>query len=209
MKRNIVSGAVALLITVGLFLTYGGRFLVYKREVPTTGRTVIISLMGSLPDRTMETREAYTGVRDARILFVSPVDPHKRFLDSIGVPVGSSAHVFSLALQKLGVPGKDIAYLRGPASSTMDEADLTARALKRDSSVTNVVLVTSSHHARRAYLIFRDRYEKAGLGITINVSPSRYTGFDPSGWYRRKQDAVWVSTEWMKLTYYFLIDRYH
>ena len=193
---------------VSLFLVFGGRFLVYSKAVPVEGRTVVVPLMGSLPDRSLQTMESYRQLPDAKVMFVSPIEPFKVFLDSLGVPVTNSASVFSLALQRMGVPGTDIAYLRGPARSTQDEADIMARAIRRDSLVRCVVLVTSSYHSRRAYWIFRDRFEKAGLDITINVSPSRYTDFNPSGWAKRKSDAVLVATEWMKMTYYFFVGQF-
>jgi uncharacterized SAM-binding protein YcdF (DUF218 family) len=208
MKKKIVFSALVLLIMVSLFLVYGGRFLIYKKSVPVAGKVAIIPLMGSLPDRSLQAAELYHAVPEAQVVFVSPIEPNKVFLDSLGLPVSHSAAVFRMALLRMGVPGSDIAYLRGPANSTQDEADLMARALKRDGEVRSVVLVTSSYHSRRAYWIFRDRFKKAGLDITINVSPSRYTDFNPVMWWRRKNDASVVVTEWLKIIYYVLIGQF-
>ena len=208
MKKKIVFSALIMLVMVSLFLVFGGRFLVYKKVVPGEGRTVVIPLMGSLSDRSLETVDLYHASADAKVMFVSSIEPNKDFLDSLGVPVNTSASVFRLALEKMGVPGEDIAYLRGPAASTQDEADMMARAIRRDSLVKRVVVVTSSYHSRRAYWIFKDRFEKAGLDITINVSPSRYTDFTPSPWFRRKSDAVLVVNEWLKMIYYFFVGQF-
>jgi uncharacterized SAM-binding protein YcdF (DUF218 family) len=98
--------------------------------------------------------------------------------------------------------------LRGPATSTMDEADRIAAYVKADAKVKRVVIVTSSFHSRRAFRIFRDRFEKAGVRITINVSPSRYTDFNPVIWWRRKSYASIVVTEWLKIFYYVLIGQF-
>ena len=40
--------------------------------------------------------------------------------------------------------------------------------------------------------ILRDWFGKAGLKLTINVSPGRYNGCNSSGWYLRNPDAVWI-----------------
>lgn len=196
------------MLMLGLFLRYGGRFLIYRHITNTEGHTLIVPLMGSLPDRTREAVNLFAETPSGAVVFVQPINPEKHFLDSIGVPVVSTAEKFRNVLVKLGIPGEKVQYLRGPAASTVEEADLMARFLQGKTAVKRIVLVSSSFHSRRAYRIFRDRFEKAGLDITINVAPSRYTDFNPVHWYSRKADAVIVVTEWLKMIYYVLIGQF-
>lgn len=191
-----------------LFLIYGGRFLVYKHITPTEGRTIIVPLMGGMPDRSLEAAKQFSETKGAELLFVAPIDPEKYFMDSLGITMASTAENFRKVMVRLGIPPQKLRYLRGPATSTMDEADLLARYLGTDSSVKRVIVVSSAFHSRRAYRIFRDRFEKAGVPATINIAPSRYTDFNPESWYRRKQDAVFVVTEWLKILYYHLIGQF-
>jgi uncharacterized SAM-binding protein YcdF (DUF218 family) len=207
-RRLFIACSIIGISILSLFLIYGGRFLIYKKSSPVVGKSVIVVLMGSLPDRALETARVYKEKPGASVLYVSPIDPAKHFLDSINVPIPSTAKSFHDALLNLNVKGQDIVYLRGPGFSTQDEAFYISRYLKQDSTIGEVLIVSSSFHSRRAYLVFQDRFEKAGLKITINVSPSRYTDFNPNYWYTRKADAAVVATEWMKLIYYLFVGQF-
>ena len=209
MKRRLfIACSLIVFSIVILFLIYGGRFLIYSKSSAARGRTVIVALMGSLPDRALETAKIYHNKPGSSVIFVSPIDPAKQFLDSLHIPIPSTAESFRNALVSMKVNGHDIVYLRGPGSSTQDEAEDISTYLQKDSTIGEVVIISSSYHTRRAYFIFRNRFRKAGLNITINVSPSRYTDFNPRHWYARKGDAAIVATEWMKLSYYFFIGQF-
>lgn len=207
-SRKIWIGSAVFLLMLGLFLIFGGRFLVYKKVSPIEGETLIVPLMGGLPDRSLEAAALFRETGQASLLFVAPIDPEKYFMDSLSIPIASTAEQFRKVMIRLGVPPEKVNYLRGPATSTMDEADQVAAYLRSVGTVKRVVVVTSSFHSRRAFRIFKDRFEKAGVHITINVSPSRYTDFNPIKWWRRKNDASVVVTEWLKITYYFLIGQF-
>lgn len=206
-KKIWIWSAVCLLM-MGLFLMFGGRFLVYRSIIPSQEETLIVPLMGGLPDRSLEAAAVYHEANRATLLFVAPIDPEKHFMDSLSIPMVSTAEQFRKVMIQLGVPPQKVHYLRGPATSTMDEADRIAGYLRSNPVVKRVVIVTSSFHSRRAYRIFRDRFEKAGVRITINVSPSRYTDFNPVIWWRRKSDASVVVTEWLKIFYYVFIGQF-
>lgn len=207
-RRKIWIWSAVWLLMLGLFLISGGRFLVYRELNPSDEETLIVPLMGGLPDRSLEAAAVFRETKQATVLFVAPIDPEKHFMDSLAIPTSSSAEQFRKVMIQLGVPPQKVAYLRGPATSTMDEADKVAAYLRANAQVKRVVIVTSSFHSRRAFRIFRDRFEKAGVRITINVSPSRYTDFNPVIWWRRKNDASFVITEWLKIMYYVLIGQF-
>lgn len=207
-RRKIWIWSAVWLLMLGLFLISGGRFLVYRELNPSDEETLIVPLMGGLPDRSLEAAAVFRETKQATVLFVAPIDPEKQFMDSLAIPTSSSAEQFRKVMIQLGVPPQKVAYLRGPATSTMDEADKVAAYLRANAQVKRVVIVTSSFHSRRAFRIFRDRFEKAGVRITINVSPSRYTDFNPVIWWRRKNDASFVITEWLKIMYYVLIGQF-
>ena len=207
-RRKIWIWSAVLLLILGLFLIFGGRFLVYRQVTPVNGETLIVPLMGSLPDRSLEAAAVFRETNQAALLFVAPIDPEKHFMDSLSIPMASTADQFRKVMTQIGVPAQKVNYLRGPATSTMDEADRVAAYVKADAKVKRVVIVTSSFHSRRAFRIFRDRFEKADVRITINVSPSRYTDFNPVIWWRRKSDASIVVTEWLKIIYYVLIGQF-
>lgn len=207
-RRKIWIWSAVWLLMLGLFLISGGRFLVYRELNPSDEETLIVPLMGGLPDRSLEAAAVFRETKQATVLFVAPIDPEKHFMDSLAIPTSSSAEQFRKVMIQLGVPPQKVAYLRGPATSTMDEADKVAAYLRSNAKVKRIVIVTSSFHSRRAFRIFRDRFEKAGVRITINVSPSRYTDFNPVIWWRRKNDASVVITEWLKIMYYVLIGQF-
>lgn len=207
-RRKIWIWSAVWLLMLGLFLISGGRFLVYRELNPSDEETLIVPLMGGLPDRSLEAAAVFRETKQATVLFVAPIDPEKHFMDSLAIPTSSSAEQFRKVMIQLGVPPQKVAYLRGPATSTMDEADKVAAYLRANAQVKRIVIVTSSFHSRRAFRIFRDRFEKAGVRITINVSPSRYTDFNPVIWWRRKNDASVVITEWLKIMYYVLIGQF-
>ena len=207
-RRKIWIWSAVWLLMLGLFLIFGGRFLVYRELNSSDEETLIVPLMGGLPDRSLEAAAIFRETKQATVLFVAPIDPEKHFMDSLAIPTSSSAEQFRKVMIQLGVPPQKVAYLRGPATSTMDEADKVAAYLRANAQVKRIVIVTSSFHSRRAFRIFRDRFEKAGVRITINVSPSRYTDFNPVIWWRRKNDASVVITEWLKIMYYVLIGQF-
>ncbi len=208
MKRRLFTTIFLLVFLGGLFLVYGGRFLVYRKSQPSTGNTLIVPLMGRVKDRALECAEVFKTRPGATVLFVTPVDSERRFYDSLQITVPRPAAHFTEVLVRLGVPAERISYLKGPASSTQDEARAIFSYLSKDTSIHEVILVTSSYHSRRAFIIFTDEFRKSGKKVTINISPSRYSDFNPNGWYTRKADAVLVTTEWTKYVYYLIIGQF-
>jgi hypothetical protein len=54
-RRLFIACSIIGISILSLFLIYGGRFLIYKKSSPVVGKSVIVVLMGSLPDRALET----------------------------------------------------------------------------------------------------------------------------------------------------------
>ncbi|KAF0201127.1 MAG: hypothetical protein FD170_2893, partial [Bacteroidetes bacterium] len=109
---------------------------------------------------------------------------------------------------ELGIPADSITLLPGGARSTAMEAQVISKYLKRTGNIDTLLVVTSPAHTRRAVMIFRNTFRKAGLDVTVIACPTRYNSFQGKGWYKRKEDVQAVLFEYLKLTSFMFIERY-
>ena len=88
-----------------------------------------------------------------------------------------------------------------PASSTAEEAG-QVRRLAIAESFSNLIVVTSPQHSRRAWIAFRPMLDH---GITVTIRPSRFSGFEPESWWKMHRYARQVVLEYMKILWYLWI----
>jgi uncharacterized SAM-binding protein YcdF (DUF218 family) len=124
-------------------------------------------------------------------VFEDPPDPVDRELIRRGAPYYDAAGLSLRQLNTLGVTS--VAVIRRSISGTTDEAALLPRWCS-DNGYHSVLVITSPDHARRA----RRTLQRAmrGSGVTLLVRASRYSEFDPDGWW---QTRVGVRTELVEL----------
>jgi uncharacterized SAM-binding protein YcdF (DUF218 family) len=88
-----------------------------------------------------------------------------------------------------------------PGKATIDEA-VMVRAMVREENIRSVILVTSPTHCRRAWLTFRNVLGEDN--VRIMMRPSRYSDFEPEGWWKERKSTREVIIEYQKLIYYAL-----
>lgn len=178
-----------------------------KKSVDNNSQ-LIYFLVGSLKDRILAINDLFQKNPKVKILYGKTKDTDLKFLDSLGVDICRDTDKIKAALIALGIPEQQILPLEAQTRSTIDEAELLRDYLKQHDKVNNITLVTSSYHTRRAYLIVKDRLDELNRDITINVYPSPYTTTNLKQWWRKKEDAVDVCTEYMKLLSFYTWERW-
>lgn len=107
-------------------------------------------------------------------------------------------------LQQQGVPDESIIVIpvEGGVTSTRDEAK-TLRQYINAHNVTEVILVTSAFHTRRARWIFNK--ELNGSGTTLRVSAAPHWEYDQTNWWQDERGLIAFANEYIKLVYYFAV----
>jgi uncharacterized SAM-binding protein YcdF (DUF218 family) len=123
------------------------------------------------------------------------------------------AHIISNTIQarnaaiSLGIPAASITILPGDAQSTQQEALIVREYLSKTPVIHTLLLVTSAEHTRRASIIFTKAFSKSGLQVKVYSSPSKYTYFRATGWWKHKEEIQAVLGEYVKLLNFWLLDR--
>ena len=102
---------------------------------------------------------------------------------------------------QLGIPHEAIVIPERIHGSTAAEA-ITLRELAARHDWHRVIIVSSRYHLRRAGFAFRR--ELQGTDIQIVMRSTRYEGFEPSQWWRRRADIREIVAELPRLVAYGL-----
>src|SRR5262249_18168035 len=108
------------------------------------------------------------------------------------------------ALVGLGVPGAAIHTLAGRAFSTVSEARTIARYVCKR-RLRSVIVVTSPWHTHRARLILA---QALGPDVRLTMRPAPAALFPADRWWANRRAAKDVLTEYEKLAYYWLVQRW-
>jgi hypothetical protein len=87
------------------------------------------------------------------------------------------------------------------------EAEIVRDYLVTRSDTDTLLVVSSSHHTRRAYQIFRAAFHGAGLQVAVRCCPSSYTNFNAQKWWKSRDDIQDVVLEYMKLVNFMLFEK--
>ncbi|HXK59317.1 MAG TPA: YdcF family protein [Acidobacteriota bacterium] len=162
----------------------------------------IVVLGGAVPDRPLEARDLYREKKSPQIILICERrGPWLEDLDELGIHVPGDCDLRRQVLEKQGVPPEAIVQIPAEVTSTWEEAVAFAQ-YAADNGIKSAVVVTSKYHARRSYLNFTRAC--AGQGIEIYMKPSKYCLFDPSGWWRERDQLKRVYIETANLTAYYL-----
>ena len=182
-----------------------GGYLV-KRNLPPHADAIVV-LMGSFPERVLEAYDLWSsGLADWIIIVEESMGPFSR-LEERGVNIISNSGQAVKSLMELGVPEDSIILLPGDARSTVDEAVAVRKYLDSANSADTLVLVSSPAHLRRASMIFRAALKEESNAMYIGTAPSKYSGFNPDKWWRRKEDIQTVMSEFVKIGSFRLFER--
>lgn len=206
MKRKYIIAVLLLLLVVLVFIVPRmGNFLV--ADDPQERGTVVV-LMGSIPDRILETADVYDEGYAERVVFVhSYMNGYDKLVER-DVTIPGHADISKMAVMELGIPENMIVLLDGVARSTRDEAVSVKEYLRENKEVTRILLVTSSYHSRRSKLIFSNVLRDLDRDVEVLARPSKYDDFDAENWWKKREDAKRVVLEYLKLGYFYLWERF-
>ncbi len=118
-----------------------------------------------------------------------------------GAEVLDSTEMARRSFIYFGIAPEALQFTGGEATSTFEEAEATLEWMKaagRDS----MILVTSTYHMRRAYVIFRLVFR--GSGIEIYPVTARNPIYHPEAWWRYERDVKRVLEEYVSLAFNLL-----
>jgi len=167
----------------------------------------IVFLMGSLPDRVLQTADLYEQDLAELVLIVEASSGAGKALEARGVKLISETTQVCDALIALGIPQEHIIVLPGYATSTQMEATIVRDYVLNRSGLDSLILVTSPFHTRRAAKIFRYAFRKASRPVSIFSSPSSYTELDAEKWWRNREMVQRVIMEYMKLANFVFFEK--
>ncbi|MCP4309954.1 MAG: YdcF family protein [Bacteroidetes bacterium] len=207
MKKTIYKLVVVILILV---LAAGscrkaGEWLV-KADEPEYADAMIM-LMGSISDRVLETADLYHARVAGKVWIVKEGMGASRMLEERGVQITSTTTQVRRALVELGIPADRIVILPGGATSTQMEAEIVRDYLFTLEGIDTLLVVSSSHHTRRANMIFKAALSTQEEPISVMCSPSRYTDFNAGKWWKSREDIQDVVLEYLKITNFVLFEK--
>ena len=106
-------------------------------------------------------------------------------------------------LLRLGVPASAIKIVPQPVSGTYQEA-LLLREYAQGSHLSSLLIVTSSHHSRRALWTFSRVFRSTEIKIGLLELPSSLESFGSKSWWFHIRGWREVALEYPKLAYYWL-----
>ncbi len=103
-------------------------------------------------------------------------------------------------LIRRGIPATKIVTLQGASNSTMSDAMALDRYFQQ-SGVTDVIIVTSAYHSRRARWTFRQAMPQHQARFRFYGAPN---GFDERVWWTSRKGRQAVLSEWLKFLFYIM-----
>ena len=179
-------------------LTFLGRYLIV--EHPPKEADLIVCLMGKPVERGLAAADLYRQGLGSSI-FVGrekPPDGNSELVKR-GVHFPEERDLLVMMLNGLGVPRS--ACITGDRfiEGTLGEAKIVREvALKR--GFKSMIIVTSPTHTRRAWLTYRNLFEKEGTKIMM--VPSSYSDFKANDWWKTREYFREVIIEYQKLIFY-------
>jgi uncharacterized SAM-binding protein YcdF (DUF218 family) len=182
-----------------------GQWLV-KEDEPVNADAIVI-LMGTIPDRVLQTADLYKQGLARKVIIVEASMGAYKALKVRGAHIISNTEQVRNALVAIGIPADSIIILPGDATSTQMEAMIIREYLKNKPVIDTILLVSSAQHTRRASMIFKTAFRNSEKPVYILCSPSTYTNFDAKNWWRSKEGIQTVLMEYVKMANFVLFDR--
>lgn len=197
---------VLIVVAVVLMLLEAGNFLVKKDKLFRAD--AIVLLMGSIPDRVLQTELIYKQGLGRRIILVEENMEGFHDLRKRGSPIVSNTDQCYNALVYLGINEEFINVLPGSARSTIQEALIIKDFIKSNPSVDTLILVSSPSHTRRASMIFSKILKHYEVPVVIYTSPGEKSTFNAARWWKSREDIQYVLSEYVKILSFLFIDQF-
>ncbi len=207
LKKNLFLIVFCLFI-FGILFYNAGIYLNLTKQSTNISGSIAFLLVGNLRDRTLALSDLYNSGQVDSVVYAETSDTDSKYLDSLGVDVCRDTNKIYLALIKLGIPSNKIIQLASQNKSTIDEANVLREYLKVHQEINKVTLVTSSYHSRRAYIIVKNKLKSFNRSIIIDVYPNSHTNSNLKQWWKSKEDAVFVFTEYLKICSFLLWEQF-
>lgn len=210
MKSKIYISSILLVLIIficaGTFQRAGLWLL--KKDNPEHADALVI-LMGSVSDRVQEAADLYKQNVIGKILIVGPDEITSIAHEEGDTNITNNSQQSLSDLVAMGIPPDSVIILPGYANRrTLTEAMIIREYCENKTGIDTLILVSSSHHMRRASMIFKSVFSSAGQPVVIFCSPSRYSEFNAEKWWRTKEGTHIVFTEYLKMAYFLLIDKW-
>lgn len=197
------------LVIFGFIFFKAGVYLNLNKKSANSSGSIAFLLVGVLQDRSLALAELYKCGQVDRVVYAQTNDSDYKYLDSLGINVCRDSDKINLALIQLGISSNKIIQIESQNRSTIDEANDLREYLSVHQDINKVTLVTSSYHSRRAYLIVKNRLKSLNRSVIIDVYPNLYTNSNLKQWWKNKEDAVFVVTEYMKILSFLLWEQFN
>jgi uncharacterized SAM-binding protein YcdF (DUF218 family) len=136
----------------------------------------------------------HAGVAPRVAVFADPPDAADQEFRRRGVPYEDEAARYRRELHALGVA--EVGQIPRPVSGTEDEGQVLPGWCD-ERGWCSIVVVTTSDHSRRLRRVLRRAL--AGHPTRVIVRPSRYSRFDPTAWWRSRDQTRTEIVELQKL----------
>ncbi len=183
---------VALLLAAAIFAANAGRILVIENPQPSD---VIVVLAGETDRRPARALELLNQGYAPRILLNVPAEANIYQFTQIQL-----AEKYVQDLPQNG----SIAICPIHGLSTHDESRDVEKCLTHESG-NRVLIVTSDFHTRRALSVFR----REVIGKSFSISAAHDDAQFGVQWWTHRQWAKTCFEEWLRLFWWYVIDRWH
>ncbi len=205
-RAKLVLFFAAVIIMLVITVPQMSSFLVLDHELEEAD--AIIVLMGEVAFRTIEAAGLYHEGYSEEILMVQSHLAGRELLADEGIILPGQAEQSRTVALHLEVPKENLKIIEGEARSTFDEAQILAEYLVERTELESLILVTSSFHTRRTYIIFNRVLSDLDRDVTLYSRASRYDDFQPEQWWQCRESAKMVVLEYLKLAYFMAWERW-
>jgi uncharacterized SAM-binding protein YcdF (DUF218 family) len=185
-----------------------GNYLVADHDL--TEADAIVVLMGGPTTKIPEAADLYLAEYADQIIMAQTPHGSLEPDPETGILSAGETERSRLILINSGVPEEAIIIIPSMTKSTSDEAEAVRGYLEQRKDINSLILVTSSAHTRRAYIIFSRALETLDRDIELISRASRYDdSFQAEGWWRDGANRRLVFLEYQKIIYYYFLELFN
>jgi uncharacterized SAM-binding protein YcdF (DUF218 family) len=198
--RRRVAVAFLLLVTAWLVSWGGAKWLIVSAPLEHADAAVLLSGSSTYFERASTAAALFNQGKVSRIILTN--DNRQGGWSSAEQRNPYFFERTKRELVRQGVPESSIEVISQPVHSTYDEAQLLL-AYNSTHSLTNLVVVTSPYHSRRALRTFQRMFAGTNVHIGLEHPPTGIQSPQPTSWWIKPRGWQMVPYEYVKLVYYW------